>query len=455
MEVNMKYFFLLIGFYIIDESCCMSIDEHIIHGATKAEMLDFFHIMPSGEINIMAEYDLVFSLDQYREIFENEGDDRTKRNANKNPRRLWPNATVYFEILPTLASDKNVSVVAEAIAEWESVTCLRFLPNTTSRHRILFKIGSMCYSSVGMQNYEQPISLSSSCLRKGVVIHEIGHAIGWFHEHTRSDRDQYIAFNVDKRLQVHFQLTKRSETYGIPYDYLSIMHYGGKMWDIVTKDSKYQELIGQRDRLSFKDIKLANLMYQCSELGKCPKTSCPFNGFVLSKSYNGQPSCQCWCESLDVNQPLVLCSSIDKEAPQPIPLSTPSLADLPCHDLRYDCLDMKSRGQCKFQLELMIEFCPLTCGFCGKGKNLCMDYEKSCKVLAASGRCADSGLKEVMTMLCPASCGLCKDMSDPCTIVQDMMGSSRSPETSSAFQYITPLFITFYFVIGKLKLTTL
>lgn len=50
-----------------------------------------------------------------------------------------------------------------------------------------------CWSFVGMIKGRQPISLNKyGCLYTSVVQHEILHALGFHHEHSRSDRDQYI-----------------------------------------------------------------------------------------------------------------------------------------------------------------------------------------------------------------------------------------------------------------------
>ena len=64
-----------------------------------------------------------------------------------------------------------------------------------------------------------------------VVAHEIGHAIGLFHEHMRHDRDDYVTVNHDnikKNESRNFELMTEGEyqDFSIPYDYLSIMHYG-------------------------------------------------------------------------------------------------------------------------------------------------------------------------------------------------------------------------------------
>lgn len=50
-----------------------------------------------------------------------------------------------------------------------------------------------CYSYVGRRYYAQELSLQQSgCVYHDTVQHEVLHALGFNHEQTRSDRDQYI-----------------------------------------------------------------------------------------------------------------------------------------------------------------------------------------------------------------------------------------------------------------------
>ena len=53
---------------------------------------------------------------------------------------------------------------------------------------------SRCCSFVGRRgNGPQAISIGKNCDKFGIVVHELGHVIGFWHEHTRPDRDNHVA----------------------------------------------------------------------------------------------------------------------------------------------------------------------------------------------------------------------------------------------------------------------
>lgn len=59
---------------------------------------------------------------------------------------------------------------------------------------------SSCASYVGCQGGEQPVYFSQSCTI-GNLCHEILHALGLHHEHTRVDRDEHITVVWESILQ--------------------------------------------------------------------------------------------------------------------------------------------------------------------------------------------------------------------------------------------------------------
>lgn len=55
-----------------------------------------------------------------------------------------------------------------------------------------------CSSLIGYRSGQsQTVTLGSGCEYRGTIAHEIMHLLGFYHEQTRTDRDQYIDVNKD------------------------------------------------------------------------------------------------------------------------------------------------------------------------------------------------------------------------------------------------------------------
>ena len=53
-------------------------------------------------------------------------------------------------------------------------------------------VHSSCYSNIGRTGGEQDISLMGACLKTGTAVHEMMHALGFWHEQSRPDRDTWV-----------------------------------------------------------------------------------------------------------------------------------------------------------------------------------------------------------------------------------------------------------------------
>ena len=54
-----------------------------------------------------------------------------------------------------------------------------------------------CESDVGRIGGRQTTSLGGGCYRHGIIVHELGHVVGFQHEQNRPDREQYVKINYE------------------------------------------------------------------------------------------------------------------------------------------------------------------------------------------------------------------------------------------------------------------
>ncbi|CAD6185529.1 unnamed protein product [Caenorhabditis auriculariae] len=211
---------------------------------------------------------------------------RIKRNAAiEGQKYRWPDAVVPYKFKDN--DTEWQSIVKHGMYKWQKETCIRFRRHTTEKDYAIFFRGGGCYSNVGRTGGRQYISIGYGCEGHGIVAHEIGHALGFWHEQSRPDRDIFVNINEQKILkgtQGNFEKRVDLEESDIPYDFGSVMHYGPQAftsdWKYVTietKDHRFQHTIGQRGDVSFTDVKHANRLY-CSHICKT-SLSCENGGY--------------------------------------------------------------------------------------------------------------------------------------------------------------------------------
>lgn len=133
-------------------------------------------------------------------------------------------------------ADNEVSSILNAMQEICNSTCVRFRPYQESdRNWIeLTSDHNGCWSSVGMKSGGQIVNLGSAkCLSRGVIMHELMHVCGFFHQQSASERDQFIKIhweNIRRGREHNFQKYNESaiSNYNVSYDYESIMHYSAR-----------------------------------------------------------------------------------------------------------------------------------------------------------------------------------------------------------------------------------
>ncbi|CAF1538383.1 unnamed protein product [Rotaria magnacalcarata] len=202
----------------------------------------------------------------------------TRANVWLAPTYKWPNARVPYVISP-LYNNQERAIIAESIREWESNTCIRFVP-ATSNDRDYIELtpndgtDNFCYSYVGRQGGRQFVKMYAPiCMSVGQYVHELGHAIGFGHEHQRPDRDYYVEIkweNIDPSFYYAYDKynAKDFTTLGMPYDYYSIMHYPDYSYSSNGKPAfvpKYpgHQVSNMNVRLTPTDIEKTKKYYNC------------------------------------------------------------------------------------------------------------------------------------------------------------------------------------------------
>ncbi|XP_076026987.1 meprin A, alpha (PABA peptide hydrolase), tandem duplicate 1 [Genypterus blacodes] len=196
------------------------------------------------------------------------------RNALSNTTYRWK-----FPIPYILGDDLDLNAkgcIHQAFEMYRLKSCVDFKPYEGEKTFIRFVKRGGCFSSVGDQQTGQILSLGSGCDHKAIIEHELLHALGFYHEQSRTDRDDYVDIWLEQVTPgMEHNFNKYNDEYitdqNTPYDYESLMHYrpfafnkNATIPTVTTKIPEFINIIGQYLDFSRMDILRLNRMYNCS-----------------------------------------------------------------------------------------------------------------------------------------------------------------------------------------------
>uniref|UniRef100_A0A182PFA3 Metalloendopeptidase n=1 Tax=Anopheles epiroticus TaxID=199890 RepID=A0A182PFA3_9DIPT len=245
--------------------------------------------------------------------------------AEEHTSTVWPNAIVPYYItpnsfkinksliiVPSLSppqAPKEVRIIEHSMNVFHTKTCVRFVPRTpdTPYYVQITNRPAGCYATVGrvQDNNQNVMNLQTpGCLAGGTPMHEMMHILGFLHEVSRPDRDDYIYVNrsaLEPRYQTesffrnNFAKYERDvETYNIDYNYGSIMHYTRYAG---ARDRNYPVLVNLKpyDGLDFGNTTLSQSDIESIQFRYCRNASGlfwlnPFQMLTTSTTFLGTRS---------------------------------------------------------------------------------------------------------------------------------------------------------------------
>lgn len=298
-----------------------SFSEDGVQSATSEEILLNFATVPFDNANATGRYslhllegDMILSYEQAVEAYGvNQAEIWRKKDLVPAPDRtyraacprcgMWNWSKDYAQIPYTIDSSFKLFERKKIIANFRHLEkktgVLRFYElkkvKGNSEYMKFTNLNQGCYADVGKQRRKHTTVnlMAALCMVDNTIQHEIMHALGFFHEMSRPDRDDYITLvpeNYIPGAAIHFK--KRTEkglinSLGSAYNYNSVMQFEK---DAFSKDGRptiktAQDGIqlGSIKGVSFRDVQQIRLMYQCDFLRR-------------EDQYNKQtcmPNCKC------------------------------------------------------------------------------------------------------------------------------------------------------------------
>jgi len=428
--------------YLFEENGAMNEsgpwDKLVTPGVDEAPSDDWMHMGSGSEERF--EGDMVLTDEQLRQLNGTDGE----RNGLVDTRYRWSQGVVPY-ILSSSFSASEKSVIRRAMDDYQQKTCITFVERSNQRDYLSIIKSSGCWSYVGRRGGSQQLSLGNGCVYHYIAQHELMHAVGFFHEQSRCDRDDYVTIltqNIQSGRENNFNKYTCSQVtaFGQPYDYVSVMHYSKYAFSrngqptIQAKDNPSRTL-GNNVGLSTIDVKKLNAMYGCSTTSGTSSTTTTTTTTTVAPAgscrdvFTASNQCAYWANTMN------LCSSSTFRTWMMTYCRESCDNCSPCVDRSARaCSRYNDRGYCTGRPNLvmfMASYCPSTCGYCQASTTECEDiYTAStqCPNWASRGYCATSSRYHTfMKFNCRKSCD---STLQTCSACEDYSTSYCSARTS-------------------------
>jgi len=220
---------------------------------------------------------------------------------------LWPEGKIPYVISGDFTENQTATIKASIkYYNDEFEGCIEWIEKTDESNYVTFDNSGSCSSRIGVAFFPFPVAQSIQLGRcahlAGHVKHEMMHTIGFYHEHSRSDRDKFVEIkwsNIPLGYQAQFSTYRWTTGYGETYDYESIMHYSSRAFIKDYANKEMRSIVPRQknidpDNLGFKPelspidkIKIRK-MYKCD----------PYNDYRVSCSSDDNCGLNEYCAPL-------------------------------------------------------------------------------------------------------------------------------------------------------------
>jgi hypothetical protein len=161
--------------------------------------------------------------------------DAAHMQANSEKPEPWPGGVIPYDISKLAPAQQTDAL--RAMKRWTDTGArIQFAPRKAEVEYVNFTGNTNAGNNTSLVGFKKgvraDINITAFWWRQGewMPAHELGHVLGFFHEHERWDRDQCVTIHYENiktgRAPDYDWIPKTNWIVsGLPYDYQSIMHY--------------------------------------------------------------------------------------------------------------------------------------------------------------------------------------------------------------------------------------